>query len=521
MKKNILILATGGTIAGESYESYYKAGIKAIDSITSLLPREITQNVNIFSKQICNIDSVEMNFKVWFRLYFEILQVIESKSLDTKNSKFHNIDSIIITHGTDTLEESSFFIYLLLESMLCKCGVSVIFTGSMRTLGDVCSDVLSNLSVAFKVAISKDSKGVLVVFNDKIFSPKNVVKINMNDVNAFGSVNGGVMGVLESGGVKFFSENFVKKAKILSEFESEFKLGFLEFLKIETNELANFLDSKLSFLESKLEFIESSLPKVHILYAYADDNVGDLATFLKQKGAAGVVIAACGAGNISAKNKEILESLMDLDSNISQDSKIMQDSTNLKDFLCLKDSKNPQDSKKADSKNHNFSRKKLRKDSIESIKKNHKEDSIESINKKQKPFIVALSSRVLNGIIPKEPLKYLESNLQDSKIDYNAKFTESKNQKDSKVDSINLSPTHHPFLNKVDSIESNTKKVDVSHSLNMTDNLDSINHNLGLKKPTKFISTNNLNPTKSRILLTLLLTKTNDKDKIQHFFLEI
>lgn len=523
MKKNILILATGGTIAGESYESYYKAGIKTIDSIIRLLPTNMIENLNITSKQLCNIDSVEMNFKIWFRLYFEILRVIESGSLDSKNSKFDNIDSIIITHGTDTLEESAFFIYVLLESSLIKRDKSVIFTGSMRTLDDENSDVLANLSAAFKVASSTDSKGVLVVFDKKIFSAKNVVKTNMNDFNAFSSVNGGILGVVDDLNVKFFSQKCARKSEILSEFEDKFKLEILKLLRLDSNDFD-------SLIESKLKFLESSLPRVEILQAYADDIVGKIAKFLYENGAHGVVIAACGAGNITAKNKEMLESLM-------------ADSID-----CKKSAKNIALDSKKNAKNATLDSKKL--DSKDCI------DSKISIKNKKQPFIVALSSRVLNGIIKENPLQYLESKTHNTnlstkdsnKIAHNleskiqdSNFTESNPQ-----DSKNITPQH---LNT--NLESNLQDSNVTESnhaknthranlvknakntpaTNRTKNIQNIQNaktpnRTNLVKNAKtpqstFITTHSLNPLKSRILLTLLLTHTSDKNKIQQFFLEM
>lgn len=431
MKKNILFLGTGGTIAGQSKgKTQYIAGVKSIELIIENLNID-TKNVNIFSKQLCNIDSVEMDFNIWFMMYFEIFQAMKYGIIIDKNSKicsdveseniypmlfdlnkpsaditkssvlkklnyeFKNIDSIIVTHGSDTLEESAFFIYLLLQSKAIEFQKKVIFTGSMRPIGSS-SDALSNLNLALKLGLDSRIYGVLVAFDNKIFSPKDIVKTNMNDFNAFSAINGGLLGVLANDEIRFFTDNVT---------------NCNEYLRSLGNDFANtFLLVRTSGMDIE-SFLDSMLPKVHILYAYSGDNMGEIAMYLANSGASGLVIAGCGAGNINRKNKEILERVM------------------RGDFL---------ESKKAQIS--------------------------------QNCVIIALSSRVTSGIIPLNPLNYLESN--------------------------------------------RTKNTAKNSS----------------KTSANFISTIALNPVKSRILLTLLLFAKNQNlndnikslcAKIQDHFLNI
>ena len=108
-KPNIVILATGGTIAGEAKSDLattgYKAGSVSVDVLIKAVP-ELQNIANIQAEQIANIDSSNMTDEIWLKLAKRINTLL-------KDSK---VDGIVITHGTDTMEETAYFLNLVIKS---------------------------------------------------------------------------------------------------------------------------------------------------------------------------------------------------------------------------------------------------------------------------------------------------------------------------------------------------------------------------------------------------------------------
>ena len=174
--KNIVVLATGGTIAGISNQfspAGYLAGQIHISQILNSIPN-INSLANIHAVQFSNIDSKDIS---------EIFLL----NLANKVNQFLNdslVDGIVITHGTDSIEESAFFIHLTSNS-----SKPVIFTGAMRPATSFSPDGPENLFDAVSVAADDTASGVLVVFNKFILSPIFISKHHTTAVNAFDSDN--------------------------------------------------------------------------------------------------------------------------------------------------------------------------------------------------------------------------------------------------------------------------------------------------------------------------------------------
>lgn len=263
----ILILGMGGTIAGKldsknAFDTtHYLAGALNVESLLDSIKHKsecITQN-------LCNIDSIEVNDGIWL----DMLNALHTGLVDS------NISAIVITHGSDTLEESAFLAYLCVASACARARKSVVMCASMRPLGCISSDALGNLANAISLAeyFSKQEIGcVCVCVNDRIFSAKSVKKTHTHNLNAFSGDEVGY--VLDS------------KVYMYRDFWSDKIMESCEFLGL------------------------SSLARVEILYAYAGDNIASIAEFLFSQGVKGVVIAGCGAGNISSANKTALKKLM-------------------------------------------------------------------------------------------------------------------------------------------------------------------------------------------------------------------
>lgn len=152
---NITILATGGTIAGggeTSVSSAYKAGQLTVERLIEAVP-EMKDIANISGEQVVNIGSQDMNDEVWLTL------------AKTINKQCANTDGFVITHGTDTMEETAYFLDLTV-----KCEKPVVLVGAMRPATEKSADGPMNLYNAVVVAVDKKSagRGVLVAMNDQV-----------------------------------------------------------------------------------------------------------------------------------------------------------------------------------------------------------------------------------------------------------------------------------------------------------------------------------------------------------------
>ena len=191
-KPTIYILATGGTIAGSgsgSLDSSYTSGTVTVDKLIAAVP-DINKIATIKGEQISNIGSQDMNNEVWLKLVNRINELLNSGKAD----------GIVVTHGTDTMEETAYFLNLVVKS-----DKPVVLVGAMRNSGSLSADGPLNLFNAVNVAISKDSvgKGVVVVMNDEIHAAREVTKTNTTGVDTFKSPNSGKIGTVFYGNVKY------------------------------------------------------------------------------------------------------------------------------------------------------------------------------------------------------------------------------------------------------------------------------------------------------------------------------
>ena len=173
-KPNIHILATGGTIAGTGSSATgtsYTAGQVAIGALLDAVP-EIKDIANVTGEQIVKIGSQDMNDQVWLTLAKKINELL----------KRPDIDGIVITHGTDTMEETAYFLNLTVKS-----DKPVVLVGAMRPSTALSADGPLNLYNAVVTAAAKESKdkGVLVAMNGLILGAQSTVKMNTVDVQTF------------------------------------------------------------------------------------------------------------------------------------------------------------------------------------------------------------------------------------------------------------------------------------------------------------------------------------------------
>ncbi|WP_035092510.1 type II asparaginase [Aquimarina macrocephali] len=250
---NVKILATGGTIAGSASSatsSSYAAGQVGIQTMINAVPG-IKELANVSGEQISNVGSQDISIVIWIKLANRINELLATD----------DVDGIVVTHGTDTQEETAYFL-----SLVVKSDKPVVTTGSMRSSTSISAEGPLNLYNSVAIAASKEAqgKGVMVSLNDQIHSARDVSKMNTTNVGSFVSPIKGIMGGVFYGRLGFFREPTTRFGKS-SEFSVEGK---------------------------------TSLPRVDIIYAYADMSP-DLIDMHVKAGAKGIVIAGVGNGNMT------------------------------------------------------------------------------------------------------------------------------------------------------------------------------------------------------------------------------
>ena len=278
--KNIVILATGGTIAGAGEQGKnigYKSGSIDAKLLIDAIP-ELKNVANIYVEQVCNINSDDITSEIWISL----AKRIKDLSVAGFGASHEHVDGFVLMHGTDTMEETAFFLSLTLGADAhCKrrdaAGINlndagkneakpVVLTGAMRPATAAEPDGPANLLFAVKSAVefSRDdhssfvkSMPVYVAFSNKLMDARTVQKIYANDLEAFAEVG-------------------TRHACSSTEAEGSQDLHFAP-----------------TFDVSSLH----SLPKVTVLYFNADADA-ELVRFAAER-SAGLVIAGAGAGEFS------------------------------------------------------------------------------------------------------------------------------------------------------------------------------------------------------------------------------
>jgi len=258
---NIKILATGGTIAGSASSSTetkeYKPGVLDISTLIKAVPG-LEKIANISGEQIANISSSNMNNEIMLKLALRVNELLSDKGTD----------GIVITHGTDTMEETAYFLNLTVKS-----AKPVVVVGSMRPATAISADGPLNLYNAVVLAANKTAKekGVLVALNERIHGARDVAKTNTTAVDTFKSPEFGCLGFVMDGKV-FFYRTTTRRHTANTEFA-------IDFIK--------------------------TLPRVDILYGH-ENGTGDFVEAAVKAGAQGIVHAGSGDGSIFSTTKEAL-----------------------------------------------------------------------------------------------------------------------------------------------------------------------------------------------------------------------
>lgn len=260
-KPNVVILATGGTIAGQQKsetDAGYQSGALGVDVLIDAVP-QIKDVANVKGEQIASIGSQDMNDEVWIKLATRTNELLAQP----------DVDAVVITHGTDTLEETSYFLDLTVKS-----DKPVVMTGSMRPATAMSADGPLNIYNAVAVASDPRSRGrgVLVVANDDIHAARDVVKTHATDVETFSSKEPGLVGV-----TLFGKQDFFRTPTHVHGPKSDFGVQSGQ-----------------------------ALPRVDVIYATAGMSP-DLIDAAVANGTRGIVVAGVGDGNFTTPAREALE----------------------------------------------------------------------------------------------------------------------------------------------------------------------------------------------------------------------
>src|SRR6478609_1609359 len=245
----VIILATGGTIAGageSSTKAAYTAGKVPIEDLLNAVP-QIHEKASIKGEQLAKVGSQDMSIEVWLKLSKRINEIFKN----------NEADAVVVTHGTDTQEETSYFLDLTVMS-----DKPVVIVGAMRPSTAMSQDGNRNLLDAVMVAASPKSqgKGVIVSMDEKIFDARDVTKTSTTNLETFQSRNFGPIGLIYDGKVNYYYQSLRNPSK-----------------KFDVTNL-------------------TSLPQVEIVYGYADASPTSVTGILNSS-VKGLVYAGMGNGN--------------------------------------------------------------------------------------------------------------------------------------------------------------------------------------------------------------------------------
>ena len=264
----VALFATGGTIVSSGASAtqmtgYSLKGVR-VEDLMAAVPA-LADTAVIEAHQVANIDSSSMTSAVWMKL---ARAVEEAAARD-------DITGIVITHGTDTMEETAYFLNLVLST-----DKPVVLTGAMRPSTALCAEGPLNLLNAVRVAAHPDAagKGVLIVLNDTIGTARDMTKTHPTNVATFRGTDLGMIGSIAGGRIEFIAAPTKRHTS-----RSPFKRSEVE-----------------QYVADK-----GALPRVDIVYSHTDDD-GVMVRAALASGAKGIVHAGTGNGSIHDQTEPAL-----------------------------------------------------------------------------------------------------------------------------------------------------------------------------------------------------------------------
>lgn len=264
----VVVVTTGGTIA-EKYDPATGGAVPAVSGsdLVSAVPG-LDSIAKIETVAFCNIDSSHMTPEIWRDLSAKVDSILAVEE----------VRGVVVTHGTDTMAEGAFFLETTLQS-----DKPVAFVGSMRNASDLSPDGAANIYNAVLLVTLPEAEGwgVTVVLNQYVNSARHVIKNNTTNVQTFDSGDYGYLGYISSGRVQVYN----------------------------------------ALLERTRLPLPDSLPDVPVLYTFAGDD-GRYIRYAVDRGAAGLIVAGVGAGNVSAEVYHAIQYAIDADVSVALCSRV-------------------------------------------------------------------------------------------------------------------------------------------------------------------------------------------------------
>ena len=194
--QTVVVLGTGGTIAGLSADAgnnvAYMSAQLGIDALLAVPGMTDLGCVSLETEQLAQVDSKDMDSAIWCQL---ALRCAHHLARD-------EVRALVITHGTDTMEETAYFLHRVLR----HSGIDekpVVLTGAMRPASSLAADGPQNLREAITVACDPAARGVLLVFASAVFGAADVQKVHTYRLDAFASREGGPLAWMEEGAARW------------------------------------------------------------------------------------------------------------------------------------------------------------------------------------------------------------------------------------------------------------------------------------------------------------------------------
>lgn len=262
-QRKIVVLGTGGTLAGTSGTPGdnigYAAAQVGIGELLAKIPS--LQGVPIESEQVAQVDSKDMTFEIWRELAGRCGHWLAQD----------DVAGIVVTHGTDTLEETAFFLQEVLQP-----SKPIVITCAMRPSTAISPDGPQNIVDAISVASTPGAHGVVAVCAGVIHTARDVMKVHNYRIDPFSSGDAGPCGYVEE-----------RRVRLLREWPSPKGNGLLHKV------------SKAA-----------AWPRVEIVFSYAGAS-GEAVRSLVAQGVKGIVVAATGNGSV---HRELMPALLEAQS---------------------------------------------------------------------------------------------------------------------------------------------------------------------------------------------------------------
>lgn len=256
-RPRVHIVATGGTIASTNYYSG-RAGKVGVDALLNAVP-QLDSIATISAQQFANVASSAITPSTWLQLSRSISDTLHARS---------DLAGIVVTHGTDTMEETAYFLDLTIKDPR-----PVVVTGAMRPADGIGIDGPANLYNSVRVAGSPAARdrGAMILLNDEILAARDATKSNAVRPNAFSAPYRGDLGLAEPEGIVFHRPASRRPV---------FDIGAVR-----------------------------ELPRVDISYTYSGADGADIDAFVAA-GAKGIVVAGAGRGATAAQQRQAIDRAM-------------------------------------------------------------------------------------------------------------------------------------------------------------------------------------------------------------------